>query len=68
MQASVESIAAEHRANKKGDGAVLLAWTMEYDTAARTHKAPQLVGLATLFNFASNQFVIWCRSAGWPPT
>lgn len=51
MLSSIEAVAAEHKNTSKGDGAVLLAWHMSFDTAGKAMRDPVLVGVLTLFNF-----------------
>lgn len=52
MESSVKYIMKEHSNDSRGHGAVLLAWRMSFE--GNKMKAPDLVGMCTLFNFISS--------------
>ena len=51
---SINSILQRHDEDRKSDGAVLLAWSYEFDNASKRLKEPQLVGAVTLTRFISH--------------
>ena len=51
---SIDAILNVHEDDRKSDGALLLAWSYGYDSAARRLSEPTLVGAATLSRFVSS--------------
>lgn len=55
IELSLHAIADEYkRDGTQGNGGVLLAWQMPYDTSSKRYSTPECVGIATMCNFKSN--------------
>ena len=54
MASSLEAIVEEHQEGS-GSATVLLAWNLSFDATEKKMKEPELVGMATLFDFVSSE-------------
>ena len=54
MSSSLEAIVDEQETGS-GSAGILLAWSLQFDAAEKKMKEPELVGMATLFDFLSSE-------------